>query len=94
MAARRLSVSHERDNRLILMRAARASWDDIAAAIGVSRSKAIELGHRLGARMQPKPDGGAAPGRRTVKALPVGHPVSWETLTAGGMLAGVPYPAD
>jgi hypothetical protein len=62
----------ERDNLLILMRAARASWDDIAAALGVSRSWAIERGHRIGAKMQPKAAAESAR-KRTVKALPEGH---------------------
>jgi hypothetical protein len=81
----------ERDNLLILMRAARASWDDIAAALGVSRSWAIERGHRIGAKMQPKAAAESAR-KRTVKALPEGHDVTWSTLTAGGMLEGEPYP--
>lgn len=83
------------DDALRTHRAKRSSWDDIAAALGVSRSTARDRGRAIGAlrpeRSIPDPttDPLADPNR---EPLPAGHPVSWAILTAGTSLEGTSSP--
>ena len=79
------------DTRIRRLRAEGASWDSIAALLGLSRWSVIERGRRIGARppvreaVTPPEDPGRDP-------LPAGHPRSWDVLTAGTVLEGSPYP--
>lgn len=79
------------DTQIRRLRAEGASWDVIAAVLGVSRWSVIERGRRIGARLPPRefirpPED---PGR---EPLPAGHPRSWDVLTAGTVLENTPYP--
>ena len=73
------------------MRAESASWDTIAIAIGVTRWTVIERGRRLGARLPP-PDFVPPPEDPERPALPPGHPETWDVITRGMSLEGIPYP--
>jgi peptidoglycan/xylan/chitin deacetylase (PgdA/CDA1 family) len=78
------------DTRIRQLRAAGASWNAVAAAIGTGRWSAIERGRRIGARAPihvapPPPD----PAR---EALPAGHPLTWGAITAGTLLEATAYP--
>jgi hypothetical protein len=88
----------DHDHQLRRMRADGASWDAIAAALGVSRWASMERGRKVGARMnrpatQPKVDPLAAELATPARAaLPAGHSFTWGLLTDGTLLAGSAYP--
>jgi len=73
----------------------RQSWDEIAAALGISRSTARERGRAIGARRRavtiPAPDADMLtdPNR---DPLPAGHPIAWAVLTEGTALEGTASP--
>jgi hypothetical protein len=84
-----------RDAQLRRLRGDGASWDDIAAALAISRNAAIERGRRIGARLPPpqivadnERDYLLDPSR---EPLPPGHPATWDAITAGTQDAGTPY---
>lgn len=84
--------THEQDEYIRQSRAARRSWDLIALDLASSRSSVIDRGRRLGVPRAERP----APAEREEPmlrdALAAGHPITWETLTAGTSLAATPYP--
>ena len=80
-----------RDLQLKRMRAEGATWNQIAAALGLSRFAVIERGRRLGAR-KPPPDHTSALADQEREALPAGHAVTWGSITAGTVLEGAAYP--
>lgn len=80
-----------RDAQLRRFRAEGATWDVIAAALGVSRYTAIERGRRIGAR-KPPPEHKPVPEDPGRDSLPPGDPRTWGSLTEGTILAGSPYP--
>lgn len=80
-----------RDLQLKRMRAEGATWNQIAAALGLSRFAVIERGRRIGAR-KPPPDQTPAPEDPERETLPAGHAVTWGSITAGTVLEGVAYP--
>ena len=86
----RLHWSEATDLKLRRLRAEGASWDAIAAALGVSRWTAIERGRLIGAQ-RPPPDYRAKPNLAR-EPLPAGHPQSWGLLTRGTALDGARYP--
>jgi hypothetical protein len=79
------------DLQIKRMRAGGATWDAIAASLGVTRWTAIERGRRIGAR-RPPPDFVAPPESPLRDPLPPGHPRTWHALVAGTCLEGMPYP--
>lgn len=82
------------DTRLLQGRAEGLSWQAIANEVRVGRNAAIERARRLGlapaTRVQPAPS--PAVERIDRPALPPGHPLCWQAITAGTALAGEPYP--
>jgi hypothetical protein len=86
------------DTQIRRLRIEGASWDTIAATLGITRWTVIERGHRIGAErppheILPPPEDPAR------DPLPAGHPRSWGVITAGTVLENVPYglpafPAD
>ncbi len=85
------------DDVLRTRRAKHRSWDDIAAALGVSRSTARERGRTIGASRPARtiPDLDTDPlTDPNREPLPAGHPVSWAILTDGTSLEGTysPWP--
>lgn len=87
----KLVWTDQRDAQLKRMRVERASWDAIAAALGISRNAAIERGRRIGARLPP-PGHVAEVEDPERPPLPPGHRVSWGAIVAGTSLADTPYP--
>lgn len=87
----RLDWSAAADATILALRAGGASWDAIAARLGVSRWSASERGRLLGAVAPPPPvpDPERDPER---EPLPPGHPLAWGAITAGTSLAGLAYP--
>ena len=79
------------DTRIRRLRTEGASWDTIAAVLGLSRWAVIERGRRIGAR--PPPREFVPPLEDPTRdPLPAGHPRSWDVLTAGTVLESTPYP--
>ncbi len=87
----KLTWNATQDAQIRRLRAEGVSWDSIAASLAVTRWSAIERGRRLDV---PRCPARVAPPRddRDREPLPPGHPVSWNALTAGTVLDGVPYP--
>jgi hypothetical protein len=79
------------DANIKRLRAEGATWDFIAAAMGVSRFTIIERGRRIGAR-RPPPEFKPPPEDRARPPLPAGHPRSWHILIEGTVLEGTEYP--
>ncbi len=79
------------DIQIKRLRAEGATWESIAAVLGLTRWAVIERGRRIGARRPPRElanvreDAARDP-------LPPGHPRSWDILTAGTVLENTPYP--
>lgn len=82
--------SPSQDATILRMRAASASWDDIAVVFGLARQTVLERGRRIGARMVPPVVVQELDHRRG--ALPPGHTITWGAITAGTLLDGVAYP--
>ena len=82
------------DARLLQGRAEGLPWQALADELRVGRNAAIERARRLGllpsTRVQPPPS--PAVERVDRPALPPGHPLSWQAITADTALAGEPYP--
>ncbi len=87
----RISWTKARDGQLRRLRAEGATWDAIAATLGLTRSTVIDRGRRIGARRPPPgpPSMVEDPGRAP---LPPGHPRTWGAIVAGSVLEGDPYP--
>ena len=82
------------DAQILTLRAAGATWHDVASSLSVGRNSVIERARRIGlrpmTRIQPAPK---PPIERVDRpALPAGHPLSWQTITANTPLEGAPYP--
>ena len=73
------------DDLLLAMQSDGAHWNEIASALKVGRSAAIERGRRLG--LAPRRLGNAVPDyappsrERTPEPLPAMHVISWGVLT-------------
>ena len=87
----KLHWTQGQDNQIRRLRAEGASWDAVAATLGLSRWTVIDRGRRIGARRLPPQAAPPAEDRERVP-LPAGHPRTWSILTAGTVLEGVPYP--
>jgi hypothetical protein len=79
------------DSQIKRLRGEGASWDTVAAILGLARWTVIERGRRIGAQRPPRdfvppPED---PGR---DPLPAGHPRSWGVITSGSILEGASYP--
>jgi len=91
----KLYWSQPADQQLRRLRAEGATWDAIAAALRRKRWAVIAHGLRIGARLPPPEVMPAAlrelldPAR---EPLPAGHPVAWQLINAGTVLAGTEYP--
>jgi hypothetical protein len=82
-----------RDAVLATLRQQGLSWDVVAAAMGISRWAAIERAKRIGAHLPLPPRPPRPPAsERNREPLPAGHPIAWQVLTAGTLLAGTAYP--
>ena len=88
---RKIEWTPVQDSQIKRMRAACASWDVIAIAIGVTRWTVIERGRRIGARLPP-PDFEPPPEDPERPALPSGHRETWDVIVRGTCLEGMPYP--
>ena len=78
------------DNQIRRLCIEGASWNAIATILGVTRWTVIERGHRIGA-LRPPREAVAARDDPARDPLPAGHPRSWGAITAGTVLADVPY---
>lgn len=88
---KKLTWTEAQDTQIRRLRMEGASWDAVAAVLGLSRWTVIDRGRRIGARTPPRefvppPED---PGR---DPLPAGHPRTWGALTEGTVLADAPYP--
>ena len=79
------------DTQIRRLRTEGASWDTIAAILGLSRWTVIERGRRIDARPPPR-EFVPPPEDPARDPLPAGHPRSWDVLTAGTVLESTPYP--
>jgi len=87
----KLRWTDAQDTQIRRLRSEGASWDGIAAVLGLSRWTVIERGRRIGARSPPR-EFVPPPEDPNRDPLPAGHPRSWDVLTDGTVLEGVPYP--
>lgn len=89
---KRLAWTPEMDDLIRTMRAKRASWEQVAKALGVSRWSAVRRGEDVLKVVTPPAPTARPPTEREQAAedghyiLPVGHPISW------GAIANGPYP--
>lgn len=88
---RKIEWTLVQDVQIRRMRAECASWDAIAAAIGLTRWTVIERGRRIGARLPP-PDFEPPAEDPERPALPAGHRETWDVIIRGTCLEGMPYP--
>ena len=88
---KKLEWTDAQDAKLRRLRAQGATWDGIAAVLGLTRWAAMERGRRIGARLPP-PNFVASPEDPAREPLPSGHPLSWDAINAGTVLEGTPYP--
>lgn len=88
---KKIEWTEGQDNNIKRMRAENASWDMIAAAIGVTRWTVIERGRRLGARLPPM-DFEPPPEDPERMPLPPGHPDTWGAIIKETPLEGMAYP--
>jgi hypothetical protein len=87
----KLKWTDAQDTRIRQMRTEGATWDTIAAALGLSSSTIIERGRRIGAR-PPPPDFIPPPDDPHRAPLPAGHSRTWGLMNAGTVLADEAYP--
>src|SRR6185312_1264241 len=87
----RLTWTDAQDMQIRRLRAEGASWDVIAAALGVTRWTVIERGRRVGAR-RPPPDFVPPPEDPDRGPLPPGDRRTWGAITQGTVLQDLPYP--
>ncbi len=83
--------THAQDTRIRRLRGEGATWDAIAASLGLGRWTVIERGRRIGAR-PPPPEFVPPPDDPNRDPLPAGHPRTWGVMNAGTVLADEPYP--
>jgi len=83
--------TNAQDTQIRRLRAEGATWDAIAAVLGVTPFATRERGRRIGAR-RPPPDFVPPPDDPLREPLPAGHPRSWRLLTDGTVLDGTHYP--
>ena len=88
---RRLLWTEAQDSQIRRLRTEGASWDTIAAVLGMARWTVIDRGRRIGA-LRPPRQCVLPPEDPARDPLPAGHPRSWSVLTAGTVLEGTPYP--
>ena len=88
---KKLEWTDAQDAQLRRLRAEGATWDGIAAVLGLTRWAVMERGRRIGAR-RPPPDFVPPPEDPEREPLPAGHPRSWDRINAGSVLEGTPYP--
>jgi hypothetical protein len=88
---RKLVWTTAQDTQIRRLRAEGASWDTVAAILGLARWTVIDRGRRIGALRPPRQS--VLPQEDPARdPLPPGHPRSWGVLTAGTLLEGTPYP--
>jgi hypothetical protein len=88
---RKLVWTAAQDTQIRRLRAEGASWDTVAAILGLARWTVIDRGRRIGALRPPRQS--VLPQEDPARdPLPPGHPRSWSVLTAGTLLEGTPYP--
>ncbi len=82
----------QRDTILRTLREQGRSWDVIAAVFRISRWAAIERARKIGAHIPLPPRIPREPDAGNREPLPAGHPLAWQILTEGTLLAGTAYP--
>jgi hypothetical protein len=88
---RKLAWTDAQDAQIKRLRSQGATWDTIAATLHVTRWTVIDRGRRIGARLPP-PDFVPEPEDPERPPLLPGDARSWGAITAGTLLAGLPYP--
>jgi hypothetical protein len=87
---RKITWTEAQDVQIRRLRAEGRTWDEIGAAMGLTRWTVIERGRRVGAK-PPPPDFVPAPPDPNRDPLPAGSPVTWAAITQDTVLAGVPF---
>lgn len=78
-----LTWSEAQAARLTQLRASGASWDAIAAEMGMSRNACIERARKIGAHVK-RQAGDAPPPPERRMPLPAGHPDAWSIIALPG----------
>lgn len=88
---RKLVWTEAQDSQIRRLRAEGATWETVAAILGMPRWTVIDRGRRIGALRPPRQF--ASPSEDPSREpLPAGHPRSWGVLTEGTVLEGTAYP--
>jgi hypothetical protein len=88
---KKLTWTNAQDAQIRRLRTEGASWDTIAAILGLARWTVIERGRRIKALRPPL--GFVPPPEDLARdPLPAGHPRSWGAINAGTVLNDAPYP--
>lgn len=88
---KKLTWTAAQDAQIRRLRAEGASWDTVAAILGLTRWSIIERGRRIGARPPPR-EFIPPPEDPRRDPLPAGHPRSWGAITTGTVLENTLYP--
>lgn len=87
----KLVWTRAQDTRIRRLRAEGATWEAIAAELGLNRWAVIDRGRRIRA-YRPPPDFTGVSDDPCREPLPAGHQRTWGTMIAGSVLEGEPYP--
>lgn len=89
--SRTIAWTDAQDTQIRRLRSEGASWETIADALALKLWAVTERGHRIGAD-DPRAAFVPAPEDLLREPLPAGHPKTWDTINAGTVLEGEPYP--
>ena len=84
---RRLKWTKAQDEAILAARLAGKAWDTIAWQTGQSKNAVAQRARELREQLY----GAPRPLYNNRDPLPPGSPASWEAITAGTLLEGVPY---
>jgi hypothetical protein len=89
--SRTIAWTDAQDAQIRRLRGEGATWETIATALSMKLWVVAERGRQVTAH-QAQGEFVPAPEDPEREPLPAGHPKSWDTINAGTVLEGVPYP--
>ena len=89
--SRKVAWTDAQDSQIRRKRSEGASWEAIAADLALTLRAVTERGRCIGAGRGQGP-AVATPEDPLRDTLPAGHPRTWDSINAGTVLEGRPYP--